>query len=69
MAYFSSVYTNRLLRSVYTNDITDGLFIIKKRQFADVEVFAGDFTNRLTEGFKSAAPYSDVTDPLSELPT
>jgi len=34
-----------------------------------VEVFAGDFTDGITEGFKPAAPYSDVTDSPSELPT
>jgi len=34
-----------------------------------VEVFAGDFTNRMTEGFKLGSPYSDVTNSPSELPT
>jgi hypothetical protein len=34
-----------------------------------VEVFAGDFTDGITEGFKLGAPYSDVTDSPSELPT
>jgi len=34
-----------------------------------VEVFAGDFTDGITEGFKLAAPYSDVIDSPSELPT
>jgi len=41
----------------------------KKGRFADVEVFAGDFTDRITEGFKPGAPYSDVTDSPSKLPT
>jgi hypothetical protein len=34
-----------------------------------VEVFAGDFTDGMTEGFKSGSSYSDVTHSLSELPT
>jgi hypothetical protein len=34
-----------------------------------VEVFAGDFIDRITEGFKSRSPYSDVTNSPSELPT
>jgi len=38
--------------------MTDGIFRIKKKQFANVEVFAGDFT----EGFKMVASYGDVTD-------
>jgi len=42
---------------------------LKKRRFADVEVFAGDFTDGITEGFKTAAPYGDVTDSPFEMPT
>ena len=42
---------------------------LKKRRFADVEVFAGDFTDGITEGFKTAAPYGDVTNSPFELPT
>jgi hypothetical protein len=41
---------------------------LKKKQFADVEVFARDFTNRITEGFKMAALYGDVTDSPFEMP-
>jgi hypothetical protein len=33
-----------------------------------MEVFAGDFTDGLTEGFKPGSPYSDVTNSLSDLP-
>jgi hypothetical protein len=33
-----------------------------------VEVFARDFTNRITEGFKMAALYGDVTDSPFEMP-
>ena len=32
-------------------------------------VFAGDFTDGITEGFKMAAPYGDVTDSPFELLT
>jgi len=65
-----SVYTDGILRSVYTDRITDGIFKIKKKnRFADVEVFASDFTDRITERFKSGSPYSDVTDSPSELST
>ena len=42
---------------------------LKKRQFTDVEVFAGDFIDRLTEGFKPIASYSDEIDSPSVLPT
>jgi hypothetical protein len=34
-----------------------------------MKVFAGDFTDKITEGFKPGASYSDVTDSPSELPT
>jgi len=34
-----------------------------------VEVFAGDFTDEITEGLKTGATYSDVTDSQAELPT
>ena len=34
-----------------------------------MEVFAGDFTDGITEGFKTAAPYGDVTDSPFEMPT
>jgi len=44
-------------------------FFLKKKRFADVEVFAGDFTDRITEGFKLAAPYNDVIDSPLELLT
>jgi hypothetical protein len=40
-----------------------------KKQYDDVEIFAGDFTDGMTEGFKSGSSYSDVTHSLSELPT
>jgi hypothetical protein len=49
--------------------MTDVIFKIKKRWFVDVEVFAGDFTDGITEGFKTAAPYGDVTDSPFEMPT
>jgi hypothetical protein len=50
--------------------MTDRIFRIKEKGwFADVEVFAGDFTDRITEGFKTAAPYGDVTNSPFELPT
>jgi hypothetical protein len=42
---------------------------LKKKRFADVEVFAGDFTDGITEGFKLVAPYNDVIDSSSELLT
>jgi hypothetical protein len=54
--------------SIYTDGITNGIDIIKKTRFDDVEVFTGDFTNGLTEGFKTRSPYSDVTNSLSEWP-
>jgi len=42
---------------------------LKKRWFTDMEVFAGDFTDGLTEGFKTTAPYGDVIDSPFEMPT
>jgi hypothetical protein len=39
----------------------------KKRRFADVELFTGDFTNEITEGFKPESPCNDVTNSPSEL--
>ena len=50
--------------------MTDEIFRIKKKRwFADVEVFTGDFTDGITEGFKTATSYGDVTDSLFELLT
>jgi hypothetical protein len=34
-----------------------------------VEVFAGDFTDGIIEGFKPGSPYNDMTDSPSELLT
>jgi hypothetical protein len=33
-----------------------------------MEVFAGDFTEGITEGFKPGSSYSDVTNSPSKLP-
>jgi len=63
------VYTDRHIRSVFTDRMINRIFRIKKRRFADVEVFAGDFTDGITEGFKTATPYDDVTDSPFEMPT
>jgi hypothetical protein len=41
---------------------------LKKKLFANVEIFAADFTDGITEGFKPEYPYSDVTNSPSELP-
>jgi len=73
MKFFLSVippvYTDGYIRSVFIDGMIDGIFRIKKKKrFADVEVFAGDFTNRITEGFKMAALYGDVTDSPFEMP-
>jgi hypothetical protein len=63
-----SVYTDGLMLSVYTDWIIDGIYrFFKKKQFDDVEVFGGDFTDGMTEGFKLGSPYSDVTNSPSEL--
>jgi hypothetical protein len=51
--------------SVYTDDIIDGIYRIKKKRFDDVEIFAGDFSDRITEGCKPGSPYSDVTNSSS----
>jgi hypothetical protein len=61
---------DRIIPSVYIDWITDEIYIIwkKKKRFDDVEVFAADLTDGLTEGFKTGSPYSDVTNSPSELP-
>ena len=33
----------------------------KKKQVVDVEDFAGDFTDKITEWFKPGSPYNNVT--------
>jgi hypothetical protein len=49
--------------------MTDEICKIKKKgRFADVEVFTGDFTDGITEGFKMADPYGDVTDSPFNMP-
>jgi hypothetical protein len=42
---------------------------LKKRRFADVEVFVDNFTDGITEGFKPGSSCSDVTNSPSKLPT
>jgi hypothetical protein len=56
-------------RYIPTELQTEYIEFKKKRRFADVEVFAGDFIDGITEGFKPRSPYSDVTNSPSELPT
>jgi hypothetical protein len=64
-----SVSIDGTIISVYTDRITEGLFrIFLKKRGRYVEVFAGDFTRRITEGFKSGSQYSDVTPSLTESP-
>jgi hypothetical protein len=54
---------------VYTDWDIDGLYrILKNKRFDDVEIFIGDFTDGMIEGFKPGSPYSDVTNLLSEWP-
>jgi len=63
-----SAYTDGILRSVYPMKLqTNYSEFKKKRQFADVELFACDFTNGITEGFKPESLCSDVTNSPSEL--
>ena len=38
----------------------------KKNWFVDVEVFAGDFTDGITKGFKLGSQYNDLTNSPSE---
>jgi hypothetical protein len=38
----------------------------KKKQVNDVEVFAGDFTNEITEGFKSDPFTGRIADGITE---
>jgi len=39
-----------------------------KKQFANVELFTGDFNDEIIERFKPGSPYSNVTNSPSELP-
>jgi len=50
-------------------NITDGIYRIlkEKKQCDDMEVFADDFINGITEGFKLGSSYSDVTSSQAEL--
>jgi hypothetical protein len=64
-----SVFPDGIILLVYTDSITDGLFrILKKKHVDDMEVFAGDFTNEITEGIQTGSPYSDVTLSPTESP-
>jgi len=70
LSVISPVYTDGHIRLVFINGMIDKIFKIKKkRRFADMEVFAGDFTDGIIEEFKTAAPYSDMTDSPFEMPT
>jgi len=65
-----SVTTDGQHPSVYTDEITDEMLRIKKKRwFADVEVIGGIFTDGITEGCKTLAPYGDVADSPMEMPT
>jgi len=64
-----SVFIDGIILLVYTDRITEGLFrMLKIKYVNDVEVFAGDFTNKITEGSKPGFSYSDVTLSLAESP-
>ena len=56
--------------SVYTNEITNGMLrILKKRAVRWRGGYCGYFfTDRITKGFKTPAPYSDVTDSPMQMP-
>ena len=62
-----SVYTDRILRSIYPMELQTKYSEFKKKKAVRVELFTGDFTNGITEGFKPESPCSDVTNSLSEL--
>jgi hypothetical protein len=61
------VYTDGHIQSVFIDGMTNEICRIKKRQFADMDVYAGDFSDGITEGFKMANPYGDVPCLPSEL--
>ena len=60
-----SVFTNKIIMSVYNipTKLPRNYLELKKKknQVDDVEVFAGDFIDRIIEGFKSGSSYDDVT--------
>ena len=60
-----SVFTNKIIMSVYNipTKLPRNYLELKKKknQVDDVEVFAGDFIDRITEGFKPGSSYDDVT--------
>jgi hypothetical protein len=66
----SSVDTDGQNPSVYTNEITNGMLrILKKRAVRWRGGYCGYFfTDRITKGFKTPAPYSDVTDSPMQMP-
>ena len=53
-----SVSTDGIKPSVITDRITDGKSeLLKKGRVPEAEVFAGDFSDRITDGFKTYDPY------------
>jgi hypothetical protein len=57
-------FTDKKILSIYnipTKLPRDYLEYWKKKQVDDVEVFAGDFTDRITEEIKPGSSYNDVT--------
>jgi hypothetical protein len=60
----SSVDTDGQNPSVYTDEITDGMLRIKKKEGGSLtwRLLRVFFTDRITEGFKTSVPYGDVTD-------
>jgi hypothetical protein len=63
MSVISSVYTDGQILSVYTDGITDEMLRIKKKGGSLTwRLLRAFFTDEITEGFKTSAPYGDVTD-------
>jgi hypothetical protein len=62
----SVIITDHIIPSVYT----DGIYRILKRKNSVITWnFSDDFTDGMTERFKSVSPYSDMMHSPSELPT
>jgi hypothetical protein len=64
------INTDNQISSVSTDRITDRMLRIYKKKGGSLtwrllQVF---FTDGITEGFKTSAPYGDVTDSLMKMP-
>jgi hypothetical protein len=68
--YFKKLFCFHKKKHVYTDHIAYGIYrFLKCCSGVMTWIFSDDFTDGMTEGFKSGSPYSDVAQSPAGIPT